>query len=351
MATVLITGGAGFIGSALTLHWAETFPNDRVLVLDALTYAGHRMSLDTLVEGPRFRFVHGNVMDADAVHGLISGEKPDLILHLAAESHVDRSILGPMAFTQTNVVGTHVLLEAARQYKTPRFVLISTDEVYGPTPEGLSFDEETPFKPTSPYATSKASADLLCQSYSRTYGMDVVITRASNNYGPRQTPEKLIPLMITRALGDEALPVYGDGQHRRDWIFVEDHARGIVAAAMKGKSGRAYNLGGGQERANLEMVRLVLQLLGKPESLIRYVTDRPAHDRRYALTVLRAQDELEFHAETSLHEGLRATVRWYRENGHWLQTVCSRQGEFGTQWYAQRMEESSSAAKAVTLAR
>ncbi|MEW5847894.1 MAG: dTDP-glucose 4,6-dehydratase [Myxococcota bacterium] len=350
MGTVLITGGAGFIGSALTLHWAAAHPQDRVVVLDALTYAGHRISLSSLVEGARFRFIHADICDQPAVDALFAEEKPDLVLHLAAESHVDRSILGPMAFIQTNVMGTQVLLEAARAHKTPRFVLISTDEVYGPTPEGVHFDEDAPFRPTSPYAASKAGADLLAQSYAKTFGMDVVITRAANNYGPRHTPEKLIPLMITRALKDEPLPVYGDGLHRRDWIYVEDHARGIELAALKGQPGRTYNLGAGEERANIEIVRAILAELGKPESLIRYVTDRPAHDRRYALQVSRASSELGFSVTTSLQAGLKATVAWYRQNGAWVEAVVARGKEFSAAWYAGRMQDSSSTQKPVTLA-
>jgi dTDP-glucose 4,6-dehydratase len=350
MGTILITGGAGFIGSALTLRWARQHPKDRVVVLDALTYAGHRPSLNSLVEGDHFRFVHGDICSVEAVDALWAQEKPDLVLHLAAESHVDRSILGPMAFIETNVRGTQVLLEAARKNKTPRFVFISTDEVYGPTPEPKRFDEDAPFRPTSPYAASKAGADLLAQSYHKTYGMDVVITRASNNYGPRQTPEKLIPLMITKALGDEALPVYGDGQHKRDWIFVEEHAAGIMAAALKGKPGRAYNLGAGNERTNLDIVKSILQLVGKPDTLVRYVTDRPAHDRRYALGVARAQRELGFSAVMTLEEGLKQTVAWYRANAPWVAEVAARQGSFGASWYAERMKDASTTTKPVTAA-
>jgi dTDP-glucose 4,6-dehydratase len=351
MRKVLITGGAGFIGSALTLRWTAQHPQDRVVVLDALTYAGHRISLDSLKEGPGFRFVQGDICDVKVVDALFSEEKPDLVLHLAAESHVDRSILGPMAFIETNVKGTQVLLEAARKHKTPRFTFVSTDEVYGPTPEPARFDEDAPFLPTSPYAASKAGADLLAQSYFKTFGMDVVITRAANNYGPRHTPEKLIPLMITRALRDEALPVYGDGLHKRDWIYVEDHARGIEAAALRGKPGRAYNLGAGQERTNIEIVTSILGHLHKPLSLIRYVTDRPAHDRRYALNVARAQEELSFSAATALSDGLKATVDWYVANGAWVDAVKARsQGEFGQAWYAERMKDASATQKPVTLA-
>ncbi|MBI5494738.1 MAG: dTDP-glucose 4,6-dehydratase [Deltaproteobacteria bacterium] len=350
MAVVLITGGAGFIGSALTLRWAREHPSDRVVVLDALTYAGNRISLSSLPEGERFRMVEADIRDEKAVEAVWVDEKPTLVLHLAAESHVDRSILGPMAFTDTNVRGTHVLLEAARRHKTPRFVHISTDEVYGPTPEPGRFDEEAPFRPSSPYAASKAAADLLAQSYVKTYGMDLVITRASNNYGPRQTPEKLIPLMITRARADEQLPVYGDGQHKRDWIYVEDHARGIEAAALKGKAGRAYNLGAGEERTNITIVKTILGHMGKPDTLIRYVTDRPAHDRRYALEVSRARDELGFRAETSLEAGLRDTVKWYVDNGAWVEHVKARQGEFGSSWYADRLKGASTQEKPVTLA-
>ena len=350
MQTVIITGGAGFIGSALVLRWRREHPQDRVVVLDALTYAGHRQNLEGLQEGPLFGFVHGDITDATAVDGLFEREKPSVLVHLAAESHVDRSIVGPMAFVQTNVVGTQVLLEAARKHGTARVVLVSTDEVYGPAPEGARFAEDAAFRPSSPYAASKASADLMAQAYHCTYGMHVTITRGANTYGPRQTPEKLIPVMITRATAGESLPVYGDGQHRRDWIHVEDHARGIMAAALQGQAGAAYNLGAGNERSNLEMVQTLVAAVGASPELIRFVTDRPAHDRRYALDVARARRELAFAADMPLDGGLLETVRWYKDNPQWVAAARAKGESFRNAWYAERMESASHNVKPVTLA-
>lgn len=350
MRTVFITGGAGFIGSALTLAWAREHPSDRVVVVDALTYAGHRVSLLSLQDNPRFRLAHADITDAAAMEALFADEKPELLLHLAAESHVDRSIHGPMAFVQANVVGTQVLLECVRKQGVRRMVHVSTDEVYGPTPEGTWFDENAAFHASSPYSATKAGADLLVQSYIKTFKLDLVITRGSNTYGPRQTPEKLVPLMITRASADETLPIYGDGQYKRDWIFVEDHAAGIMAAALRGSGGNAYNLGAGNERANLEMVKGILHRVGKPESLIRFVTDRPAHDRRYALNVEKAARDLGFRAQVPLEDGLGRTVAWYRDNAAWVAEVKRKQGEFNAAWYDGRLKGASTETKTVTAA-
>lgn len=322
MRTWLVTGGAGFIGTNLVRHLLEARREDRVVVYDALTYAGHRISLDGCEASGRFELVHGDICDADRLAGTVAETRPDVVLHLAAESHVDRSISGPAAFLRTNVDGTFRVLEALRGSKT-RLVVVSTDEVYGSLgPEG-AFSETSPICPSSPYSASKASADLLALAYHHTFGLDVVVTRCSNNYGPYQMPEKLIPLMIQRALEGAELPVYGDGMNVRDWIHVSDHCAGLLLAAERGVAGQVYNLGGEAERPNLVVVRHVLAKLGRPESLIRFVTDRPGHDRRYAMDIAHARKTLGFTPRMKFEQGLDATIDWYVKNRAWCDAVQS----------------------------
>jgi dTDP-glucose 4,6-dehydratase len=320
---LLVTGGAGFIGSAfirlaLTHDWAA-----RLINLDKLTYAGNLENLSTVENDPRYRFVHADICDTARVRLLLDEERPDAIVHFAAESHVDRSILGPGAFVETNVLGTCSLLEAARGAQTPRFLHVSTDEVYGSIDEPADADESYPLKPSSPYSASKAGSDLLALSYCTTFKMPVVITRASNNYGPFQFPEKLIPLMISNALEDRPLPIYGDGLQVRDWLFVEDHCRAIWAALNHGREGAIYNIGGSRALPNREVVRLILAQLGKPESLVTRVADRPGHDRRYAITTARLEQATGWHAEVPFEQGLAQTIQWYRENPGWIGRVKS----------------------------
>jgi dTDP-glucose 4,6-dehydratase len=323
---LLVTGGSGFIGSNLVRLLLAERPGWRVVNLDKLTYAGNAENLADLEGDPRYRFVRGDICDGELVADLLETERIDAVLHLAAESHVDRSILAPAVFIETNVRGTQVLLEAAREREVKRFLHVSTDEVYGSLgPTGL-FTETSPLAPSSPYSASKAASDLLALAYARTFGVPVVVTRCSNNYGPYQFPEKLIPLMIANALRDLPLPVYGDGMNVRDWIHVEDHCRGLLAALEKGRDGEVYNLGGSSERHNLHIVRRVLALLGKPESLIRFVTDRPGHDRRYAIDARKAQAELGWTPRRRFEDGLAETVGWYTEHRAWWERVIS--GEY-----------------------
>jgi dTDP-glucose 4,6-dehydratase len=323
--TVLITGGAGFIGSAFVrLLIAET--DWRVVNLDKLTYAGNLENLASVDGDPRYRFLHGDICDADLVDSLVRDEKPDAIVHFAAESHVDRSILSPEPVIQTNFRGTFTLLEAARRLAVPRFVHVSTDEVYGSLTAPLEATEEFPLNPSSPYSASKAGSDLLARSYFVTFRLPVTITRASNNYGPYQFPEKLIPLMIANALEDRKLPVYGDGMQVRDWLFVDDHCRGILAVLRQGRDGEIYNIGGNRSLPNLEVVREVLALTGKPESLIEYVKDRPGHDRRYALSSEKLMRETGWRPCMDFETGLAKTIEWYRTNPDWVSRV--RSGEY-----------------------
>jgi dTDP-glucose 4,6-dehydratase len=323
---VLVTGGCGFIGSNLVRLLLAERPGWRVVNLDKLTYAGNAENLVDLEGDPRYRFVRGDVANGELVGELFRAERVEAVVHLAAESHVDRSILAPAVFIETNVRGTQVLLEAARECGVRRFVHVSTDEVYGSLgPTGL-FTEDSPLAPSSPYSASKAASDLLALSYARTFGLPVVVTRCSNNYGPYQFPEKLIPLMIANALRDLPLPVYGDGMNVRDWIHVDDHCRGLLLALERGADGEVYNLGASSERPNLDIVREVLRLLGKPESLVRFVKDRPGHDRRYAIDARKAQGELGWAPHRRFEEGLAGTVRWYVEHRGWWERVIS--GEY-----------------------
>src|SRR5664280_3402476 len=310
---ILVTGGAGFIGSAFVrMAMGET--DLRVVNLDKLTYAGNLENLADVDGNARYRFVQGDICDAELVGALVAEERPDAIVHFAAESHVDRSILSPEPVVRTNYNGTFTLLEAARLHHIARFVHVSTDEVYGSLAEPLEATEEYPLNPSSPYSASKAASDLLARSYFVTFGLPVVITRASNNYGPYQFPEKLIPLMIANAMEDRPLPVYGDGLQVRDWLYVDDHCRGILAALRKGRDGEIYNIGGNRSLPNLEVVRQVLALTGKPETLIQYVTDRLGHDRRYALTSDKLTRETGWRPERDFETGLAGAIEWYRAN-------------------------------------
>jgi dTDP-glucose 4,6-dehydratase len=294
--------------------------------LDKLTYAGNAENLADLEGSPRYRFVRGDIANGELVAEVIRSEKIDAVMHLAAESHVDRSILAPAVFIETNVRGTQVLLEAARELGVKRFLHVSTDEVYGSLGETGLFTEETPLAPSSPYSSSKAGSDLLALAYAHTFGMHVVVTRCSNNYGPFQFPEKLIPLMIANAIRDLPLPVYGDGRNVRDWIHVEDHCRGLLAALERGKKGEVYNFGASSERRNIEIVKQVLALVGKPETLIQYVKDRPGHDRRYAIDASKVRRELGWAPRHAFEQALGETVAWYREHRAWWERILT--GEY-----------------------
>jgi dTDP-glucose 4,6-dehydratase len=323
--TILVTGGAGFIGSAF-VRMSIVGTSWRIVNLDKLTYAGNLENLASIEEGTRYRFVRGDICDANLVTALVAEEKPDAIVHFAAESHVDRSILSPEPVIRTNFTGTFTVLEAARLNRVPRFVHVSTDEVYGSLEAPLEATEEFPLNPSSPYSSSKAGSDLLARSYFLTYKLPVVITRASNNYGPYQFPEKLIPLMIANALEDHPLPVYGDGLQVRDWLYVDDHCRGIRAVLEKGREGEIYNIGGNRSLPNLEVVHKLLEATGKPQSLIQYVTDRPGHDRRYALSSEKLMRETGWAPVTPFESGLPQTIDWYRSNAAWVARV--RSGEY-----------------------
>ncbi|MDR3639483.1 MAG: dTDP-glucose 4,6-dehydratase [Isosphaeraceae bacterium] len=321
---ILVTGGCGFIGANFVRLMLAEYPDLEITNLDALTYAGNPDNLAGLETEPRYRFVLGDVADRERVFLLVKDGRFDAIVHFAAESHVDRSIDDAAPFLRTNVLGTQCLLEAARAARIPRYVQVSTDEVYGTlAPDDPAFCETTPLAPNSPYAASKAAADLLVRAAHHTFGLDTVITRCSNNYGPYQFPEKLIPLFITNALGDLPLPVYGDGKQVRDWIHVADHCRGVDAALRRGRAGEVYNFGGRSERKNFDVTHAVLRLLGKPEGLVRHVTDRPGHDRRYAIDCARAESELDWRPTVAFEEGLAETVRWYREHPEWVARVRS----------------------------
>lgn len=335
---LLVTGGAGFIGSNFIRHVLTTRPEVQLVNFDKLTYAGNPESLGDLAGNPRYRFVRGDIADSDAVMELFALGF-DAVVNFAAETHVDRSIEDASPFLHTNVGGVMCLLEAARKTKLPRFVQISTDEVYGSAPAAASFTEETILDPRSPYAASKASADHFVTAYANTYGVSAIILRCTNNYGPFQFPEKLIPLMIANAQENKPLPIYGDGMQERDWLFVEDYCRAIMLTVEKGKMGEVYNVSAGAPQANLHVVRAILQHLGKPESLMQYVKDRPGHDRRYALDSSRIQRELGWKPLVSFEEGIRRTIDWYRSNTSWLEHA--RSGEYRNYYdrhYTNRVE-------------
>ena len=320
---ILITGGAGFIGSNFIRFLVQSGKNYRIINLDKLTYAGNLENLADLVGGPGYEFVRGNIGDGKLVDRLLE-ENVEAVVNFAAESHVDRSLYEPDLFIQTNVVGVQILLHAALRHKIKKFVQVSTDEVYGSLDaEGPRFREDFPLAPSSPYSASKAAGDLLARSYFKTYGFPVVVTRCSNNYGPYQFPEKLIPLFVTNALENRPLPVYGDGLNIRDWIHVEDHCRALELVLEKGRPGEIYNIGGEAERTNLEITRSILRILGKPESLMQYVADRPGHDRRYAIDFSKIEREIGWKPRYNLDEGLRRTVRWYTEQENWWRRIKS----------------------------
>lgn len=326
---ILVTGGAGFIGSNFVYYELDNYPNDEVVCLDKLTYAGNLETLEVAMKNPKFKFVKGDIADRAFVDELFASEKPDVVVNFAAESHVDRSIENPEIFLQTNVIGTSVLMNACRKYGNIRYHQVSTDEVYGDLPldrPDLFFTETTPLHTSSPYSASKASADLLVQAYYRTYKLPVTISRCSNNYGPYHFPEKLIPLMIANALNDKKLPVYGKGENVRDWLYVEDHCSTIDLIIRKGKIGEVYNIGGHNERTNLEVVKTIIKELGKSEDLIEFVTDRPGHDRRYAIDPTKIHNELGWLPATKFDDGIKKTIEWYLTHKSWWEKIIS--GEY-----------------------
>ena len=327
--TVIVTGGAGFIGSNFIFYMLEKYPADRIVCLDKLTYAGNLSTLQSVMDRPNFRFVKLDICDREGVYRLFEEEHPDILVNFAAESHVDRSIENPDVFLQTNILGTATLMDACRKYGIRRFHQVSTDEVYGDLPldrPDLFFTEQTPIHTSSPYSASKASADLLVMAYHRTFGLPVTISRCSNNYGPYQFPEKLIPLMIANCLNDKPLPVYGQGLNVRDWLYVEDHCRAIDLILHQGRVGEVYNVGGHNEMRNIDIVRLICRELGKPGSLITHVTDRKGHDMRYAIDPAKIHRELGWLPETPFAEGIKKTVQWYLDNRGWWEEIVS--GEY-----------------------
>ena len=324
--TIIVTGGAGFIGSNFIFHMLKEYPDYRVICLDKLTYAGNLSTLKSVMDNPGFRFVKLDICDREGVYNLFEEEQPDIVVNFAAESHVDRSIENPHIFLETNIIGTGVLMDACRKYGIIRYHQVSTDEVYGDLPldrPDLFFTETTPIHASSPYSSSKAGADLLVLAYHRTYGLPVTISRCSNNYGPYHFPEKLIPLMIVNCLHDKPLPVYGEGLNVRDWLYVEDHCKAIDLIIHKGRVGEVYNIGGHNEMRNIDIVKLICKELGKPESLITYVTDRKGHDMRYAIDPAKIRDELGWLPDTRFADGLKKTIKWYLEHRDWWEEIIS----------------------------
>ncbi len=329
MMKIIVTGGAGFIGGNFVHYMIKKYPDYQIICLDKLTYAGNLETLESVMDNPHFTFVKGDIADREFVYGLFEKEKPDIIVNFAAESHVDRSITDPGIFLQTNVIGTGVLLDACRIYGIERYHQVSTDEVYGDLPlsrPDLFFTEATPLHTSSPYSASKASADLLVLAYHRTFGLPVTISRCSNNYGPYHFPEKLIPLMIANCLNDKPLPVYGKGENVRDWLYVEDHCAAIDLIIHNGKVGEVYNIGGHNERTNLQVVETIIDALGKSRDLIKYVTDRPGHDMRYAIDPTKIHDELGWEPKTKFDDGIKKTIQWYLDNKEWWERIIS--GEY-----------------------
>lgn len=324
---ILVTGGAGFIGGNFVHYMISKYPDYKIVNLDALTYAGNLETLKDVQDKKNYKFVKGDISDREFIFNLFENEKFDIVVNFAAESHVDRSIVEPDIFIKTNVLGTQALLDASKKYNVKRFHQVSTDEVYGDLPldrKDLFFTEDTPLNPSSPYAASKASADFLVQAYHRTFGLNTTISRCSNNYGPYHFPEKLIPLMTSRALNNERLPVYGNGENIRDWLHVEDHCSAINLIIHKGKSGEIYNVGGHNEKTNLEVVKTILKTLDKPESLITYVKDRPGHDLRYAIDPKKLENELGWKPKYNFDTGIEMTIKWYLENDDWLNAMIKK---------------------------
>ena len=327
--TMIVTGGAGFIGANFVFYMLENHPEDRIVCLDKLTYAGNLSTLAPVMENPNLRFVKADICDREAVYSLFEEEHPDVVVNFAAESHVDRSIENPGVFLETNIMGTAVMMDACRTFGVQRFHQVSTDEVYGDLPldrPDLFFTEQTPIHTSSPYSSSKASADLLAMAYYRTYGLPVTISRCSNNYGPYQFPEKLIPLMIANALADKPLPVYGEGLNVRDWLYVKDHCKAIDLILQRGRVGEVYNIGGHNEMKNIDIVKLICKALHKPESLITHVTDRKGHDMRYAIDPAKIHAELGWLPETMFADGIEKTIQWYLDNRAWWEEIIS--GEY-----------------------
>ncbi len=326
---IIVTGGAGFIGSNFIFYMLNKYPDYKIVCLDMLTYAGNLETLKGIMDNENFSFYRGDIADKEFVDNLFEREKPDMVVNFAAESHVDRSIEDPGIFLKTNILGTQVLMDACRKFGIKRYHQVSTDEVYGDLPldrPDLLFTEETPIHTSSPYSSSKAGADLLVLAYYRTYGLPVSISRCSNNYGPYHFPEKLIPLMIANALADKPLPVYGEGLNVRDWLYVEDHCRAIDLIIHKGREGEVYNVGGHNERANIDIVKIILDTLKKPHSLITYVTDRKGHDLRYAINPNKISNELGWVPETDFDRGIKMTIDWYLNNKEWWQNIIN--GEY-----------------------
>src|SRR6266481_2366035 len=339
---IFVTGGAGFIGSNFICHVLQTRKNCQIVNYDKLTYAGNLANLHSIASHPGYQFVKGDICDLVVLEAAM--RDCDAVVHFAAESHVDRSIYEPTPVIQTNVTGTFTLLEVARRLSVTRFLHISTDEVYGDIPTGSHASEDSPLQPSSPYSASKAASDLLVRSYVRTYKFPALLTRSSNNYGPYQFPEKFLPLMITNALYDKPLPIYGDGKQQRDWLHVEDNCRGILAVLEQGRIGEVYNIGGSQVEENLAMARRLLRLTDKPESLLQYVADRPGHDRRYALNSRKLESELGWKPEISLEDGVRQTIEWYKDNSKWVSDV--RAGEYLT-YYEKYYDDRENSLKAI----
>lgn len=329
---LLITGGAGFIGSNFVIYMLNKYPEYKIVNVDALTYAGNLENLSDVQHNPNYRFVKADIADAQAMGQLFS-EGIDVVVNFAAESHVDRSILEPEIFVKTNVLGTQILLDAAKKYGLTKFVQVSTDEVYGTLGETGLFSETTPLEPNSPYSASKAGGDLLVRAYHETFGLPVNITRCSNNYGPYQFPEKLIPLIIANALNDKQLPIYGDGLNIRDWLYVEDHCSAIDLVIHKGRNGEVYNVGGNNERTNIHIVRTILEQLEKPESLIKYVEDRLGHDRRYGIDATKITTELGWKPKHTFETGIKETINWYLNNRSWWERIQS--GAYQAYYYQQ----------------
>ena len=341
--TIFVTGGAGFIGGNFVHYHLKEHPGDRVVCIDKLTYAGNLSTLAPVMDNPNFRFVKLDICDREGIMALFEEEKPDVVINFAAESHVDRSIEDPGIFLQTNIIGTATMMDACRAFGNVRYHQVSTDEVYGDLPldrPDLFFTEETPLHTSSPYSSSKAAADLFVMAYNRTYGLPVTISRCSNNYGPYHFPEKLIPLMISRALADESLPVYGTGENVRDWLHVSDHCQAIDLIIHNGRVGEVYNIGGHNERTNLEVVKTILKALDKPESLIKYVTDRPGHDQRYAIDPTKIETELGWKPQYNFDTGIQQTIQWYLDNQDWWKRILS--GEYSNYFdnmYGERLND------------